>query len=72
MRIMITRNNRNKLQTVSTSQHTYNEQYHDTKSNDYKPTGRMILRVDPITPDVILHPLTHDRYVTLPTRSKTK
>ena len=70
MRIMITNNKRNKLQTVATNKQTHNEQYHDPKSNEYKSTGRMIIRVDPITPDVIIHPLTHDRYVTIPTRSK--
>ena len=68
MRIIITNNKRNKVQTVSTNKHTNNELYFDTRSNEYKPTGRMILRVDQ-SPDVILHPLDHNRYVTIPTRS---
>ena len=67
MKLIISNNKRNKLQTVTTD-HTHNELYHDTKSNEYKPTGRMFIKVEPITPDVILHPL-YNRYVTIPTRS---
>lgn len=69
MKIIINNNKRNKLQTVATNKHTHNELYHDPKNNDYKPTGRMILRVDPITPDVIIHPLDHNRYVKIPTKT---
>ena len=29
---------------------------------------RIILRVDPIAPDVLMHPFDHDRFVQLPKR----